>query len=61
MGVGSSEIMDLQLRNINSGDSGKQTLEKQKMGHPEANSETAIQSVHIFGVSARYTHGKECR
>lgn len=53
--------MDLQLRNINSGDSGKQTLEKQKMGHPEANSETAIQSVHIFGVSARYTHGKECR
>lgn len=59
--LGGCDIMDLCLRNINSGDSVKYVLEKQKMGHTEANSETVIQSVCIFGVLTTCMHGKYCR
>ena len=53
--------MDLCLRNINSGDSVKYIPEKQKLGHTEANPETVIQSVCVFGVSTTCMHGKYCR
>lgn len=46
-----SDIVDLYLKNVNSGDSLKYVGEKQKIGHTEANLETVIQSVHISGVS----------
>ena len=58
---GVCDIMDLCLRNINSGDSVKYIPEKPKMGHTEANSKTVIQSVCIFGVSTTCMHGKYCR
>lgn len=51
LGGAGSNIINLYLRNSSSGDSVKYILEKQKMGHTEANPETVIQSVHIFGVS----------
>ena len=49
------DIMDLCLRNINSGDSVKYIPEKPKMGHTEANSETC-HSVSLYFWSIDYMH-----